>query len=98
MFRIELSFYIKHGYGGLYSNTLNPLLPDLFNPAEPVFVLQNVKHAMTESRPRPALEDPHNVLVHVAQTGICSSDMSNILLVSLFPAVLTMHRSTSISV
>lgn len=40
------------------------------------FVLQEVKKVVIEDRPKPELKDPHDVLVHVAQTGICGSDVS----------------------
>lgn len=40
------------------------------------FVLKAVREVVIEDRPKPKLEDPHDVLVHVAQTGICGSDVS----------------------
>ncbi|PYI19036.1 alcohol dehydrogenase [Aspergillus japonicus CBS 114.51] len=41
----------------------------------PSFVLQDIKKVTIEDRPVPELQDPHDVLVHVAQTGICGSDV-----------------------
>ncbi|KAF7590377.1 hypothetical protein BBP40_002930 [Aspergillus hancockii] len=41
----------------------------------PSFVLRAIKDVAIEDRPKPALKDPHDVLVHVAQTGICGSDV-----------------------
>ncbi|KAF5862748.1 hypothetical protein ETB97_011198 [Aspergillus alliaceus] len=41
----------------------------------PSFVLRAVKDVVIEDRPRPELKDPHDVLVHVSQTGICGSDV-----------------------
>lgn len=52
----------------------------------PSFVLQSVKNVSFEDRPVPKLQDPHDVLVHVAQTGICGSD------VSLVPSVLNLSQ------
>lgn len=40
------------------------------------FVLKEVNKVAIEDRPKPKLDDPHDVLVHVAQTGICGSDVS----------------------
>ncbi|KAM0547495.1 hypothetical protein ACHAPJ_010368 [Fusarium lateritium] len=39
------------------------------------FVLRAVKDVAFEDRPKPKLRDEHDVLVHVAQTGICGSDV-----------------------
>lgn len=41
----------------------------------PSFVLRAVKDVAFEDRPRPKLTGEHDVLVHVAQTGICGSDV-----------------------
>ncbi|TPR05497.1 Arylsulfotransferase (ASST) family protein [Aspergillus niger] len=41
----------------------------------PSFVLRNIKDVVIEDRPKPILKDPHDVMVHVAQTGICGSDV-----------------------
>ncbi|KAJ5595440.1 uncharacterized protein N7459_001648 [Penicillium hispanicum] len=41
----------------------------------PSFVLRSVKDVTIEDRPKPVLKDPHDVIVHVAQTGICGSDV-----------------------
>lgn len=41
----------------------------------PSFVLKEVKQVVIEDRPIPQLEDDHDVLVHVSQTGICGSDV-----------------------
>lgn len=41
------------------------------------FVLKSVKEVAIEDRPKPKLSDPYDVLVHVAQTGICGSDVSD---------------------
>lgn len=41
------------------------------------FVLKAVNEVAIEDRPKPKLEDPYDVLVHVAQTGICGSDVSH---------------------
>lgn len=43
------------------------------------FVLKAVDEVAIEDRPRPKLDDPYDVLVHVAQTGICGSDVSRSL-------------------
>ncbi|KAM0199201.1 hypothetical protein ACHAPA_012309 [Fusarium lateritium] len=42
------------------------------------FVLRAVKEVAFEDRPKPKLRDEHDVLVHVAQTGICGSDRGRI--------------------
>ncbi|KAF2451069.1 putative alcohol dehydrogenase [Karstenula rhodostoma CBS 690.94] len=39
------------------------------------FVLRTVKNVAFEDRPVPKLRDEHEVRVHVAQTGICGSDV-----------------------
>ncbi|ROW02492.1 hypothetical protein VMCG_06069 [Cytospora schulzeri] len=39
------------------------------------FVMTAVKEVAIEDRPKPTLKDPHDVIVHVAQTGICGSDV-----------------------
>ena len=39
------------------------------------FVLRAVKDVVLEDRPVPVLKDPWDVRVHVAQTGICGSDV-----------------------
>lgn len=41
----------------------------------PSFVLKAIKDVVIEDRPKPELKDPHDVIVHVAQTGICGSDV-----------------------
>lgn len=41
------------------------------------FVLKSVQQVAIEDRPKPKLSDPYDVLVHVAQTGICGSDVSD---------------------
>ncbi|KAJ5348529.1 alcohol dehydrogenase [Penicillium brevicompactum] len=41
----------------------------------PSFVLRTVKDVVIEDRPKPELKDPYDVIVHVAQTGICGSDV-----------------------
>ncbi|KAK2596743.1 hypothetical protein QQS21_006198 [Conoideocrella luteorostrata] len=41
----------------------------------PSFVLQSVKNVSFEDRPIPKIQDPYDVMVHVAQTGICGSDV-----------------------
>lgn len=41
----------------------------------PSFVLKDIKEVAIEDRPIPKLEDGHDVLVHVSQTGICGSDV-----------------------
>jgi D-xylulose reductase len=45
------------------------------NLQNPAFVLRAVKDVALESRPVPKLRDPHDVRVHIAQTGICGSDV-----------------------
>lgn len=35
-----------------------------------------MKDVAIEERPKPVLKDPYDVVVHVAQTGICGSDVS----------------------
>lgn len=39
------------------------------------FVLRAVKDVVLEDRPVPVLNDPWDVRVHIAQTGICGSDV-----------------------
>ncbi|OJJ38007.1 hypothetical protein ASPWEDRAFT_473382 [Aspergillus wentii DTO 134E9] len=39
------------------------------------FVLRDIKDVVIEDRPKPVIKDPHDVMVHVAQTGICGSDV-----------------------
>ncbi|OJJ02063.1 hypothetical protein ASPVEDRAFT_83583 [Aspergillus versicolor CBS 583.65] len=41
----------------------------------PSFVLQSIKSVVIEDRPKPELKDPYDVVVQVAQTGICGSDV-----------------------
>ncbi|KAK7518318.1 chaperonin 10-like protein [Phyllosticta citriasiana] len=41
----------------------------------PAFVLRAVKDVKIEDRPVPEFRSPHDVLVHVAHTGICGSDV-----------------------
>lgn len=41
----------------------------------PSFVLKTIKEVAIEDRPEPQLGDQHDVIVHVAQTGICGSDV-----------------------
>ncbi|KAI9040586.1 NAD(P)-dependent alcohol dehydrogenase [Aspergillus affinis] len=41
----------------------------------PSFVLRAVKDVAFEDRPVPSLKDPWDVRVHIAQTGICGSDV-----------------------
>ncbi|GAW14067.1 hypothetical protein ANO14919_034590 [Xylariales sp. No.14919] len=43
--------------------------------ANPSFVLRAVKEVTFEDRPKPTIKDQHDVIVHVAQTGICGSDV-----------------------
>lgn len=45
------------------------------SPSNPSFVLRAVKDVAIEERSKPTLADPHTVLVHVSQTGICGSDV-----------------------
>lgn len=45
------------------------------NWQNPSFVLKAIKDVAIEDRPKPELKDPHDVIVHVAQTGICGSDV-----------------------
>lgn len=46
------------------------------NPtSNPAFVLQDIKKVFIEERPIPKLRDPWDVRVHIAQTGICGSDV-----------------------
>jgi D-xylulose reductase len=40
------------------------------------FVLHAVKDVAIENRPTPKLKDSWDVIVQVAQTGICGSDVS----------------------
>jgi hypothetical protein len=47
----------------------------------PSFVLRAIKDVVFEDRPKPQLRDQHDVLVHVAQTGICGSDVSKASLI-----------------
>jgi D-xylulose reductase len=46
-----------------------------FNTQNPAFVLRAVKDVAFEDREVPKLRDQHEVRVHVAQTGICGSDV-----------------------
>ncbi|BCR89232.1 NAD(P)-dependent alcohol dehydrogenase [Aspergillus chevalieri] len=39
------------------------------------FVLRDIKDVVIEDRTKPELKDPYDVMVHVAQTGICGSDV-----------------------
>ncbi|OJD31321.1 d-xylulose reductase a [Diplodia corticola] len=49
---------------------------DTSNMTNPSFVLQSLHHVQIEDRPIPALRSPtHDVLLHIAQTGICGSDI-----------------------
>ncbi|KAA8650695.1 NAD(P)-dependent alcohol dehydrogenase [Aspergillus tanneri] len=41
----------------------------------PSFVLRAVGDVVIEDRPKPELQDPYDVIVYVAQTGICGSDV-----------------------
>jgi hypothetical protein len=41
----------------------------------PSFVLRAVRDVTFEDRPVPSLRGPKDVRVHVAQTGICGSDV-----------------------
>ncbi|KAI1267721.1 GroES-like protein [Xylariaceae sp. FL1019] len=41
----------------------------------PSFVLRAVKEVAFEDRPKPTIKDQHDVIVRVAQTGICGSDV-----------------------
>ena len=43
------------------------------------FVLRAVKDVAIEDRVAPKLKDPWDVIVQVAQTGICGSDVSLLL-------------------
>lgn len=49
---------------------------DTSKMTNPSFVLRAIQSVAIEDRPVPALRDPaHDVLLHVAQTGICGSDV-----------------------
>ncbi|KAL1638822.1 hypothetical protein SLS58_008527 [Diplodia intermedia] len=49
---------------------------DTSNMTNPAFVLESIKSVHIADRPIPALRSPtHDVLVHIAQTGICGSDV-----------------------
>ena len=41
------------------------------------FVLRAIRDVAFEDRPVPRLRGPKDVRVHIAQTGICGSDVSN---------------------
>ncbi|KAF4125464.1 D-xylulose reductase [Geosmithia morbida] len=43
--------------------------------ANPAFVLRELKKVTFEDRQVPKLDDPHDVRVHIEQTGICGSDV-----------------------
>ena len=47
-------------------------MPDLQNPS---FVLEKPYQVKYEDRPVPKIESPHDVMVQVAWTGICGSDV-----------------------
>lgn len=51
------------------------------------FVLRAVKDVAFEDRPKPSLRDQNDVIVHVAQTGICGSDVSDISIAAILKAV-----------
>ena len=41
----------------------------------PSFVLRAIGQASIEEKPIPQLKDPWDVRIHIAQTGICGSDL-----------------------
>ncbi|XHG01697.1 hypothetical protein AWENTII_005066 [Aspergillus wentii] len=43
--------------------------------SNPSFVLHSIKNVSFEDRPIPPLSDPWDVRIHIAQTGICGSDV-----------------------
>jgi threonine dehydrogenase-like Zn-dependent dehydrogenase len=45
----------------------------------PSFVLRAVRDVAFEDRPVPSLRGPKDVRVHIAQTGICGSDVRSLL-------------------
>ena len=47
------------------------------------FVLDSPLKVKYEDRPVPELKDPHDVIVQVAWTGICGSDVSTLLWLAL---------------
>lgn len=49
---------------------------ELIVSQNPSFVLRAVRDVAFEDRPVPSLRGPKDVRVHVAQTGICGSDVS----------------------
>jgi threonine dehydrogenase-like Zn-dependent dehydrogenase len=46
----------------------------------PSFVLSKPHTVSYEDRPVPELQDPHDVLIHIKQTGICGSDVGPLTL------------------
>lgn len=42
----------------------------------PSFLLYGPRHAKIEDRPVPEITDPYDVIVRIAFTGVCGSDVS----------------------
>ena len=72
--QIELNRQDHTNHGGLHCVELLSFQADLYQNAS--FVLRNIEDVVIEDRPKPELRDPYDVMVHVAQTGICGSDVS----------------------
>lgn len=53
---------------------------DMKNPS---IVLYKPGDARVEDRPMPEIEDPHDVLVRIAFVGVCGSDVSSLLTISI---------------
>jgi D-xylulose reductase len=43
--------------------------------SNPSFVLRALKDVAIEEIPKPQIKNPHDVIIHIAQTGICMSDV-----------------------
>jgi hypothetical protein len=52
------------------------ILANFHSFQNPSFVLRAVRDVAFEDRPVPTLRGPKDVRVHIAQTGICGSDVS----------------------
>lgn len=51
-----------------------------------------------EDRPKPKLRDPYDVMVYIAQTGICGRDVScllSLIIIFFIPLTYIIYRFTS---
>lgn len=72
--QIKLSRRDCANHGGVYCVEFLLFQADFYQNAS--FVLRDIKDVVIEDRTKPELKDPYDVMVHVAQTGICGSDVS----------------------